>query len=384
MFAVLPAGADAQPNALVHEVDPNVPKASRVGADGFKSLRTGMVPWGEEEVERLAQDFYELFPTAARLKVLADSYPGCSAIIDLAELLKSCRARDIERNFVFVEAVVKRYPTSVPSAFLIADAFLKLSIKLNNKLLQPGKVSVAQRAVLEGTKMKKLVSGLRYLWRSNPESGSASQRIIQLKSYLRAKRHRQEPEDHPPIAAGQPEEVDGAGVPEDPLAACRALLGLAPVGVHDETPSRPLSLDTLAMEDSPEKVVGPQRRPLKGKQNGTEKKGSGKGKKKASFHTGSKKKPDKEQRKICNEDMMVSHEGLGLPEDAHPQGPRGGLKSYSVTSETGACVDVLLVKRAFWVKRVADGLDVGARHFAWGAYDTVEQAWGAAKEACGY
>ena len=106
--------------------------------------------------------------------------------------------------------------------------------------------------------------------------------------------------------------------------------------------------------------------------------------KKASFKTGNKRRAVRAAAPGSPVTGIVSHEGLGLPEEAFPQGPRYGIKSYNVKSESGACIDVLLVKKVFWVKATSPGVDVCQRSVAWSSYESVAHAWEAVKVASGY
>jgi len=76
----------------------------------------------------------------------------------------------------------------VPSAFYITDCFLYLDLILNKRLFKPqnDKVPPVTRADLagrEGVKGKKMLGGLRFLWRSS-KVGGHDPRIADLKQYV--------------------------------------------------------------------------------------------------------------------------------------------------------------------------------------------------------
>lgn len=83
-------------------------------------------------------------------------------------------------------------PTSipqVPSAFVLADCFLQLHrYYLNGKLFRPDRTkgeTVLAFAAEEGTKAKKCIGALRYLWR-NAQEGSHDRHVQDLKDLLSA------------------------------------------------------------------------------------------------------------------------------------------------------------------------------------------------------
>lgn len=76
----------------------------------------------------------------------------------------------------------------VPSAFYITDCYLYLDLILKKRLFkpQPNKVPPVTRADLagrEGVKGKKMLGGLRFLWRSS-KIGGHDPRIADLKQYV--------------------------------------------------------------------------------------------------------------------------------------------------------------------------------------------------------
>ena len=73
----------------------------------------------------------------------------------------------------------------VPSAYFLTDCYLYLDLSLGKKLFKPVTDSRQEMAGREGVKAKKMMGGLRYLWRSS-QDGAHDPRIRDLKSFLRA------------------------------------------------------------------------------------------------------------------------------------------------------------------------------------------------------
>ena len=80
----------------------------------------------------------------------------------------------------------------VPSGYFLTDAYLYLDLLLNKRLFKPKAadpkenkpaVTRAGLAGLEGVKAKKLLGGLRTLWRSS-QVGAHDPRVVDLKNYL--------------------------------------------------------------------------------------------------------------------------------------------------------------------------------------------------------
>lgn len=80
----------------------------------------------------------------------------------------------------------------VPSGYFLTDAYLYLDLLLNKRLFKPKAadtkenkpaVTRAQLAGMEGVKAKKLLGGLRTLWRSS-QNGAHDPRVVELKNFL--------------------------------------------------------------------------------------------------------------------------------------------------------------------------------------------------------
>lgn len=97
-----------------------------------------------------------------------ESYDGGS-LLQLESETARPNAQEVALNYCFLKPVVARYPASVPSGFYLTDTFLLLDKLFCGRLLQPKdaldtKVSLASA---EASRMKRLIGGLRYLWRSS-------------------------------------------------------------------------------------------------------------------------------------------------------------------------------------------------------------------------
>lgn len=73
----------------------------------------------------------------------------------------------------------------VPSAYFLTDCYLYLDLTLGRRLFKPVSESRQEMAGCEGVKAKKMLGGLRYLWRSS-QDGAHDPRIRDLKSFLRS------------------------------------------------------------------------------------------------------------------------------------------------------------------------------------------------------
>lgn len=82
-------------------------------------------------------------------------------------------ADDCILNYIWLRPFVSKFPETVCSGYYAADVFRALDVYLENKLLQSSDPMDTKKSMAldEGGKMKRLMGGLRYLWRS---SGSVS------------------------------------------------------------------------------------------------------------------------------------------------------------------------------------------------------------------
>lgn len=97
-----------------------------------------------------------------------------------------------QKNSVIKCSMFFQIAHQVPSGYFLADSFLYLDLLLNKKLFKPSKgkdkeknLSRSDMAGLEGSKAKKMLQSLRFLWRSSKEGGH-DPRIVDLKQYVRA------------------------------------------------------------------------------------------------------------------------------------------------------------------------------------------------------
>ena len=77
-------------------------------------------------------------------------------------------AEELVVNFCWLKPVVQRFVSTVPSGYFRTDLFIYLGRLFMGKLLRPtlteGK---KQLAAQEGSRMKRLIGALRFLWRSS-------------------------------------------------------------------------------------------------------------------------------------------------------------------------------------------------------------------------
>ncbi len=75
-----------------------------------------------------------------------------------------------------------------------------------------------------------------------------------------------------------------------------------------------------------------------------------------------------------------------LPEDAFPDPGKAnrGSHGYTLTSQNGASVEVLLSKEAFFVKKAVEPGSGPTGHLAWAKLGTTKKAWRIAKARSGF
>ena len=104
-------------------------------------------------------------------------------LIQLDSEIARATSDDIVVNYPWLKPFVMKFRESVPSGFFCTDVMLELDRLFEEKLLwstQPGdtKQVVAAR---EGSRIKRLMSGLRTLWRSSTMSRKV---VLLFFSYL--------------------------------------------------------------------------------------------------------------------------------------------------------------------------------------------------------
>ena len=106
-------------------------------------------------------------PLAVHDLLSGDEWGG-GPLLQLSNELARPSAEDVVFNYPWILAFAEKYPCHVPSGFLCADVFLAFDAMMDDKVFQPTPPQTRQTlAIAEGAKMKKLMGGLRYLWRSS-------------------------------------------------------------------------------------------------------------------------------------------------------------------------------------------------------------------------
>ena len=106
-------------------------------------------------------------PLAVHDLLAGDGWRG-GPLLQLSNELARPTADDLVLNYPWILAFAEKYPSQVPSGFLCADVFLELDKLFEEKVFQPAAPETKQSlAIAEGAKMKRLMGGLRYLWRSS-------------------------------------------------------------------------------------------------------------------------------------------------------------------------------------------------------------------------
>jgi hypothetical protein len=150
----------------------------------WKSTRSCSVKrsaWGKADAEALANAFYEHLPAAAQQLLFNGLFKGCS-LVKLGDAVES--SKDLKANACWLKGVLSVVSDRVPSGYLVADALILLDLKVAGKLLHPvlGQ-SKAELAIIEASKIKRLLGHLRHLWRN--ADGSWDETIQELKALVK-------------------------------------------------------------------------------------------------------------------------------------------------------------------------------------------------------
>ena len=128
----------------------------------------GRVPWCEGDVRAVAMSLKASIPMTVQQVLMDDSWPG-GDLVQLESEIRRASSDDCITNFCWLKPFARAFPTSVPSGFYCADVWLYADKLMQGRLLKPTQVgeTKAIRAGKEGGRIKRLMSGLRYLWRSS-------------------------------------------------------------------------------------------------------------------------------------------------------------------------------------------------------------------------
>jgi len=102
-------------------------------------------------------------------------------LIQVDSEIARATSTDLVINYPWVKAFVMRFRQSVPSGFFCTDVMLELDRMFLEKLLWPTQLGDTKQIVAarEGNRIKRLIGGLRALWRS-----STMPRIVVLLSFF--------------------------------------------------------------------------------------------------------------------------------------------------------------------------------------------------------
>ena len=128
----------------------------------------GKVPWTEQEVFDHAADLKLSLPLTIKELILSPGWQG-GPLIQLDNDISRPTADDCIVNYIWLRPFVSKFPETVCSGYYAADVFKALDVLVENKLLKsPDPMDTKKSLALEeGGRMKRLMGGLRYLWRSS-------------------------------------------------------------------------------------------------------------------------------------------------------------------------------------------------------------------------
>ena len=137
--------------------------------------------WKYEDVLGLAREIRNHMPVSLLELLQMEAYDG-GALVQLESDTARPNAQEIALNFPFIKPVVARFPASVPSGFYLTDVFLLLDRLFLGRILQvKGALDTKQGlASAEASRVKRLIGGLRYLWRSSNLSSRFFCNLLQL------------------------------------------------------------------------------------------------------------------------------------------------------------------------------------------------------------
>ena len=160
-------------------------------ASHFRSLRPGKTEWDADAVGQCAKHVLKALPHAVIDAVKNNTLHGP----DIIKLKSKVKQRDLRGNAIWLKAVLQVYNAKVASVYFIADMFMVLDAELNDNLLKPvGNQSKQKLALKEAGKLKRMISYLRYLWRSTHTSHCPV--VHELKQLLMKKPKKQHKAKH--------------------------------------------------------------------------------------------------------------------------------------------------------------------------------------------
>ena len=126
------------------------------------------MPWKQADVEIHARAVQLALPFSVRQLFESEGWKG-GRLIQLENEISRPTADECVNNYIWLKPFVEHFPENVCSGYYAADVFLELDLLLNNKVLKSADPTETKKslALKEGADMKRLMGGLRYLWRSS-------------------------------------------------------------------------------------------------------------------------------------------------------------------------------------------------------------------------
>ena len=146
-----------------------------VAAAEWRSIKPGpkcRVPWGRDDAASWADKLLESLPQTARNMIVLGQFDALSVVRITGQTVDRT---DVLKNQLFLKALVPLSPSSIPSAYFLADVFMELDAKLGCRLLagasgDHGRHAKVQQALQEGAALRSLWSKIRRNFRDSPES----------------------------------------------------------------------------------------------------------------------------------------------------------------------------------------------------------------------
>ena len=165
-----------------------------VTARPWKSTHTSKASWDEHLVRAVAAKLHATMPNEVVALITSGAFRG-GPLVNMTLAPFEPTVQDIANNRLWVEPYVEKFKTKVPSAFFIADTLLLEDETLKGSLLKPlppppgeeadikSVPTKIQLALDEASRIKRLISHLRSLWRSSSNSDLPD--VQELKSLMK-------------------------------------------------------------------------------------------------------------------------------------------------------------------------------------------------------
>lgn len=134
----------------------------------FASSGPGRIPWCEADVVNMAAELKRTLPFGVVQVLSSPDWQG-GPLIQLADDTSRPTAEEVVMNHVWIKPFVQRFRACVPSGYFCTDVMLCLDKLFNDRLLLPTTPQQTKKslAATEGSRVKRLIGALRFLWRSS-------------------------------------------------------------------------------------------------------------------------------------------------------------------------------------------------------------------------